>query len=134
MRYLLDVNVLVGWGWADHVDHARVVRWIAAMKNSKDVSLLTSSIPELGFIRVSVQRAAGRVSVAEAAQTLAGMLGSLGGHHIFLPDDCPGTDLPDWCHAASHTTDAHLLTLANAHGARLTTLDEAIPGALLVPR
>jgi predicted nucleic acid-binding protein len=134
VRYLLDVNVLVGWGWADHVDHARVVRWIAAMKESNDASLLTSSIPELGFVRVSVQRTAGRVSVAEAAETLAGMLKSLGGHHLFLPDDRPGTDLPDWCHTASRTTDAHLLTLAEAHSARLTTLDEAIPDALLIPR
>jgi len=34
---------------------------------------------------------------------------------------------------ASRTTDAHLLELAKAHGARLATLDRRIPGAFLVP-
>ena len=34
---------------------------------------------------------------------------------------------------ASRTTDAHLIRLAEAHGARLATLDTGIPGAFLVP-
>ncbi len=133
MNYLLDVNVLVAWGWSDHVEHERAVRWIAAARKQRSSRLLTSAIPELGFVRVSVQRAGGRVSVHEAGRTLAGMLRALGGRHVFLPDDRPATDFPEWCRGASRTTDAHLLRLAEAHGALLATLDTGIPGAFLVP-
>ena len=133
MNYLLDVNVLVAWGWSDHAAHERTVRWIAATRKRKATRLLTSASPELGFVRVSVQRAGGRVTVQEAGRTLTGMLRTLGARHRFLADDRPGDDLPEWCQGASRTTDAHLLRLAEAHGARLATLDTGIPGAFLVP-
>jgi len=133
MKYLLDVNVLLAWGWADHADHTRAASSIAALNAQNDVTMLTSSIPELGFVRVSVQRTGGRLSVAEAAETLAGMLRSLGTRHQFVFDDLSSTnDWPDWCAGASRTTDAHLVTLAGKHGARLLTLDTGIPGAHLL--
>ena len=134
MKYLLDVNVLVAWGWADHVDHERTAAWIRESRKQTGIRLLTSAIPQLGFVRISVQRTAGLVTVREAANTLTGMLNSLGDRHAFLADDTPATDFPDWCHQASRTTDAHLLRLARIHGAKLTTLDTGIPGAFLVPR
>lgn len=134
MDYLLDVNVLVAWGWTDHTDHLRTAAWLGAMKRKPDVTLLTSAIPELGFIRVSVQRAGGRLPVAEAAATLSGMLESLGKQYAFLPDDQASTHAwPAWCGSASGTTDAHLANLAESHGIQLATLDEGIPGAFLVP-
>ena len=132
MKYLLDVNILVAWGWSDHVDHDRTVTWIAAARRRK-ATLLTSAIPELGFVRVSVQRTGGRVTVQEASKTLAGMVTSLGARHAFLADDWPPRSFPGWCHQASRTTDAHLLQLAEAHGAKLATLDTGIPDAFLVP-
>ena len=82
---------------------------------------------------ISVQRTAGRVTVKEASKTLASMVTSLGARHVFLADDRRPTDFPEWCLHASRTTDAHLLQLAEAHGARLVTLDTGIPGAFLVP-
>ena len=133
MKFLLDVNVLVAWGWSDHVEHERTVTWIAAVRKQKATILLTSAIPELGFVRISVQRTGGRVTVKEASKTLAGMLSSLGACHVFLGDDRPAIGFPEWCHHASRTTDAHLLQLAEAHGAKLATLDTGIPGAFLVP-
>jgi toxin-antitoxin system PIN domain toxin len=134
MNYLLDVNVLLAWGWADHVDHRRVASWIGSMKKRRGIRLLTSSIPELGFVRVSVQRTGGLLSVADAVSTLEGMLRSLGTRHRFLADDRSSTRaLPDWCRAASLTTDAHLLLLARGHEAELATLDTGIPDALLLP-
>ena len=132
MKYLLDVNILVAWGWSDHVDHERTVTWIAAARRHK-ATLLTSPIPELGFVRVSVQRTAGRVTVQEASRTLAGMVAALGARHSFLADDWPTRDFPEWCSHASRTTDVHLLQLAAAHGATLATLDAGIAGAFLVP-
>ncbi|HEX5000540.1 MAG TPA: TA system VapC family ribonuclease toxin [Terriglobia bacterium] len=132
MKYLLDVNVLVAWGWADHVDHERTAIWIASVRKGKHW-LITAPIPELGFVRVSTQRAGGRVSVAEAVRTLRGMLASLGPRHVFLPDDMPIDVLPVWCHHPARTTDAHLLQLAESHGAILATLDTGIPDAFLIP-
>lgn len=134
MNYLLDVNVLIAWGWTDHADHDRAAAWIAAMNRQRGLKLLTSTIPELGFVRVSVQRLAGKLSVARASETLGEMLQSLGDRHEFLPDDLSSVRVwPAWCGAASRTTDAHLLALAASHGARLATLDTGIPGAFIVP-
>jgi len=133
VNYLLDVNVLVAWGWFDHVAHERTATWIASTSDRKSSQLLTSAIPQLGFVRVSVQRTGGLVTVQEAGRTLTGMLSTLGARHRFLPDDRPATDFPDWCQHASRTTDAHLVRLAEAHGAKLATLDVGIPGAFLVP-
>lgn len=134
MNYLLDVNVLLAWGWADHADHRRTASWIAGMKKKRSGRLLTSAIPELGFVRVSVQRSGGRLKVGDAAATLAAMLRSLGSHHSFLPDDRSSSGgFPPWCSAASHSTDAHLFSLARNHGAELATLDTGIPGAFLIP-
>ena len=133
MNYLLDVNVLVAWGWSDHVDHERTATWIAAARRRKATTLMTSAIPELGFVRVSVLRTGGRVTVAEATDTLAGMVAALGARHVLLADDHDARQFPEWCASASRTTDAHLVELAAAHGATLATLDTAIPGAFLIP-
>lgn len=133
MNYLLDVNILVAWGWTDHVAHDRTSRWIADTRGQGPSKLLTSAIPQLGFVRVSVQRTGGGVTVDEAARTLAGMLRSLGPAHAFVPDDRAARRFPAWCRHASQTTDAHLMQLAAAHGAELATLDAGIPGAFLVP-
>lgn len=133
MKYLLDVNLLVAWGWEDHLDHDRAAAWIAATKRIRSTTLLTSAIPQLGFVRVSVQRLPGSVIVSEAAKVFAGMINSLGRSHQFLADNVDSTKWPDWCESASRTTDAHLLSLADAHQAKLATLDAGIPGAFLLP-
>ena len=132
MKYLLDVNVLVAWGWADHADHDRVARWIGKVRKRGGDDLLTSAIPQLGFVRVSVQRTGGQVSPEAAGQVLSGMLRALGAVHEFVPDDQEASPWPAWCQAAARTTDAHLLALAKAHGAELATLDQGIPGAFLI--
>lgn len=133
MKYLLDVSILVAWGWLDHAAHEPTAKWIAEVRARKRARLLTSAIPELGFVRVSVRRTGGQVTVQAAARTLSAMLGTLGASHGFLPDDRRASDFPGWCRGAARTTDAHLLGLAEAHGARLATLDKGIPGALVVP-
>jgi len=134
MDYLLDVNVLVAWGWADHADHARAGQWIASVMAAKGDRILTSAIPELGFVRVSVHCSRGRITPAQAGSTLEGMILTLGASHGFLEDDCSGREeWPSWCRGAGRTTDAHLLKLAEAHQAELATLDQGIPGAFLIP-
>lgn len=37
MNYLLDANVLVAWGWADHTEHLRLGLWIAAARNQRGI-------------------------------------------------------------------------------------------------
>ena len=133
MNYLLDVNTLVAWGWADHVDHERVDVWLADLIHNGKDKVLTSAIPELGFVRVSVQRGAGKVTLEQATTVLKGMLATLGKLHHFLPDDQPVQPWPKWCRGAGKTTDAHLLKLATAHGHDLATLDQGISGAFLIP-
>lgn len=132
MNFLLDVNVLVAWGWADHQDHERVDQWVAQKLRQRNDMLLTSAIPQLGFVRVSVHRGGGLVTPAAASAVLAGLLQCLGERHRFLPDDQPANAWPDWCQGAGRTTDAHLIRLASAHGAQLATLDEGIPGAFVI--
>jgi hypothetical protein len=113
--------------WADPERDVRVARDLA-------VELLRhSAIPQLGFVRVSVQRMAGRLSVSEAANVLAGMIDSLGRSHEFLADNVDCTKWPAWCRSATRTTDAHLLSLAGFNQAKLATLDAGIPGAFLLP-
>jgi hypothetical protein len=105
------------------------------MKAKRGVTLATSAIPQLGFVRVSIQRTGGLLSIEEAANTLAGMLGALGRKHTFLPDNQPSAgQWPIWCSTASGTTDAHLIALSGSHGLLLATLDERIPGAFLIPK
>jgi hypothetical protein len=133
VKYLLDVNVLVAWGWSDHVDHQRTASWIGAARRRRATKLMTSAIPELGFVRVSVQRAGSHVTVAEATETLSDMVAALGASHVLLADDQGAREFPAWCASASRTTDAHLLELAARHGAKLATLDTGIPGAFVIP-
>jgi toxin-antitoxin system PIN domain toxin len=134
MRFLLDVNVLVAWGWADHTEHVQVTEWLATIVKNRSNTLLTSAIPELGFVRVSVQRSQGKVTAALAGEVLDGMLRKWRGKHEFLADDQPARVWPTWCQSATRTTDAHLLALAKAHQAELATLDAGIPGGFLIPR
>mgnify|MGYP000858221590 CR=1 FL=1 len=133
MSFLLDVNVLVAWGWSDHAEHLRVAHWLKSVRRSRKGVLHTSAIPQLGFVRVSVQRSHGQVPPTMAASVLEGMIQSLGVQHEFLPDDQPAFKWPDWCQGASRATDAHLLALATSHGLKLARLDEGIPGAFLLP-
>ena len=130
MKYLLDVNTLVAWGWSDHTEHDRAAAWLRAIRARKGVVLFTSAVPELGFVRVSVQRSGGRVSPSEASEVLAGMVQALGKAQEFLADDLTSTGTwPAWCANSQGTTDAHLLLLAKRHGAELATLDAGISGA-----
>ncbi|MEM9079381.1 MAG: PIN domain-containing protein [Verrucomicrobiota bacterium] len=134
MNYLLDVNVLVAWGWEDHEHHERVVNWIAARKKSRRDKLLTSAIPELGFVRVSILQSQGQVGAEQAVTVLRGMLETLGKRAVFVGDEVSSTEpLHDWCQRAKRTTDSHLLKLAERLEAKLATLDQGIPGAFVLP-
>jgi predicted nucleic acid-binding protein len=86
-----------------------------------------------GSAETNCSRPRGLVTIQEASETLKGMLASLSPRHSFLPDDQPSVSFANWCDSASRTMDAHLLQLAQAHQAKLVTLDAGIPGAFLIP-
>jgi predicted nucleic acid-binding protein len=134
MKFLLDVNTLIAWGWKDHPLHKRTAIWLRDVIASPECLIYTSAIPETGFVRVSVQRSEGAASVETSVENLKDMIKHLGKRHRFLPDDLSSRrEFPAWCKSSKHTTDAHLLALAEKHGLQLATLDTGIPGAFVIP-
>ncbi len=54
MTYLLDVNALVAFGYANHIHHLRVINWLGDLRgNQRTLRLATCAITELGFVRIA---------------------------------------------------------------------------------
>jgi hypothetical protein len=89
------------------------------------------SITELGFVRIASGKAGFAGNVRMAQRDLARLKAKQ--PFSFLDDGLGAALLPSWVERSKHVTDGHLLELAHTHGACLVTLDEGIPGALLIP-
>lgn len=131
MKYLLDVNALVALGFAQHEFHRRVAAWLRA---EQFPGLVTCSITELGFVRVLAQAAAYGFTVEQARHVLLRLKAAGSPRFTFLADDHDVSHLPAWAKSPKQTTDGHLIALASANEAILTTLDAKIPGAYLIPK
>lgn len=131
MTWLLDVNVLIAALVAAHEHHDRVSSWLAGLPAAD--RLATCSITELGFVRVLHQAPHLRVPVRESVRLLSRFRANRRRVVIRLPDDHDASDLPQWVKAGRQITDGHLAGLAVRHGARLATLDDGIPGAIIIP-
>jgi len=133
MKYLLDVDVLVAPCVREHEFHERVASWMNESARAGRSELITCSVTELGFLRTLAQvepygfydRARKGFAIAvEVEQRIpfclsfrrsrAGATAALG-------------------QRPKQITDGHLLGLAKAQGAEMATLDERIPGALVIP-
>lgn len=129
---LLDLNVLIALAWPQHVHHERAHAWFA----TRTTTWLTTPITEAGFLRLSTNPAVvtQRVSMSDALAMLAAIRGVAG--HSFLPDSS-SLAIPTISLAAvatsRHVTDAHLVNLAVASGARLATLDRGLEQMLASP-
>jgi len=130
MRYLLDVNALIAYGFRRHDFHDRVGAWIRSRKGDH---FLTCSITELGFVRVLGNVRALGMDVAHAKSLLQELKAWKELPLEFINDGNDISFLPKWTKSPAQTTDGHLVQLANANGAVLATLDEGIPGAFLIP-
>jgi hypothetical protein len=130
MRYLLDVNTLIAYGYRKHGFHDRVGAWIQSRRGDR---FLTCSITELGFVRVLGNVRAYGMGVAQARLLLTELKAWSTLPLEFLPDECDISALPAWVKSPAQVTDGHLVQLAKANGAVLATLDEGIPGAFLIP-
>ncbi|MCL5044049.1 MAG: PIN domain-containing protein [Deltaproteobacteria bacterium] len=117
MSHLLDVNFLVACGWQSHADHVRASRWLSRAR-----SFATSSVSEMGFLRVSLSPAFGaRFDDARAAlEAIVRMP-----RHRFLRDATPAASLPP-VSTGKDVTDAHLVGLARRHRLKLATFDGAL--------
>lgn len=121
---LLDVNFLIALGWPNHVHHDLARNWFTAHHRT---GWATTPITEIGFVRISSNRAMLRPAATPAASVqLLRQLAELPGHY-FWPDDAsmivgPGNTVD---HLLSHrdVTDAHLLALARSRQGRLVTFD-----------
>ena len=130
MRYLLDVNALIAYGFRQHGFHDQVGAWIRSRKGDR---FLTCSITELGFVRVLGNVRSYGMNVAEARSLLTGLKAWKALPLEFIPDGNDISSLPNWVKSPAQTTDGHLVQLASANGAVLATLDEGISGAFLIP-
>jgi len=117
MKYLLDVNTLVAWGYEMSTHHESFHKWAA---KTGFANMLTCSHAELGFLRVAMQ--AFKVTRADADKELANIRKLTGGYIA----DCPQPNLAAWADTGAKTTDAYLCQLARAHGLQLATFDNGI--------
>ncbi len=124
-RYLLDTNMLMALAWADHVHHKAALSWF---RNQPGQTLFyTCPITENGFIRAGshAQVLKAGFSPAQAIQALRKIRGMR--RFQFLPDNISLTDAslvePKKIESYKSLTDAYLLGLAIANGAKLVTLD-----------
>lgn len=130
MRYLLDVNALMAYGFRRHDFHGRVGAWMKSRRNDR---FLTCSITELGFVRVLGNIRTYGMNVAHARALLSDLKSRSAMPLVFLADADDISTLPAWVKTPAQTTDGHLLQLAKSNGAVLATLDQGIPGAFLIP-
>jgi predicted nucleic acid-binding protein len=130
VKYLLDVNALMGLGFSKHAFHERIENWLASVGRA---DLATCAITELGFVRILAQLPDHEITVESAQEMLALLKATSLASFTFLVDDAGVDRLPKWVKHAKQTTDGHLVSLAHAHGAVLATLDRKIHGAYLIP-
>jgi uncharacterized protein len=130
MKYLLDVNALIAYGFRKHDFHDRVSAWVRSCKGDR---FLTCSITELGFVRILGNVRAYSMDIAHARLLLVELKAWKALPLEFISDGNDISKMPAWVTKSAQTTDGHLLELANAHGAALATLDERIPGAYTIP-
>ena len=133
MMYLLDVSTLLAFGLREHVFHERVATWVRMLESKEEANLATCAITELGFLRILTQASSYNFTTAQGKALLSQLKMTKGLRFSFLADNQGLEDLPLWVNGPKQITDGHLLGLAMAHGARMATLDERIPGALVIP-
>jgi len=127
MVTLLDINVIVALAWPNHVHHAGAHRWFARHARR---GWATSSLVELGFVRVSsnARAIAAAVSPQEAAALLR-RITALPHHHFWADDvrfaESRGIALS---RVVGHqqVTDAQLVGLAVRHKGGLVTFDRGL--------
>jgi uncharacterized protein len=129
VKYLLDVNALIAYGFRRHGFHEQVARWMISSKANR---FLTCSITELGFVRVLGNIRTYGMDVTRAADLLRELKTSAILPLEFISDGNDISGLPGWVKSHAQITDGHLVQLAKSNDATLATLDKGIPGAYVI--
>ncbi len=117
MSHLLDVNFLIACGWQSHADHVRASRWLGSAK-----SFATSSVSEMGFLRVSLSPAFG-ACFEDAIAALEAIVRMRA--HRFVRDGTRAGSLPSVT-SGKDVMDAHLVHLARRNRLKLATFDAVL--------
>ncbi len=131
MIHLLDVNVLIALGDANHSHREKALRFFE--QSAAVEGWATCPLTENAFIRIlgGPLYPGGPRSTMEARRLLASILRAPG--HQFWPDDLSLADprcfpnLP----GPKSLTDLYLLGLAVKHGGRFVTFDAGIDASLI---
>jgi toxin-antitoxin system PIN domain toxin len=124
---LPDVNVLVALLWESHVHHATARRWFAGLARGP---WATAAITQAGFVRVSSNSRVvpDAIPVRQAVATLRQLLAV--GDHRLLSDLHGFADNPlvphDRLIGHRQITDAHLVSIARQHDAKVVTFDSGL--------
>jgi uncharacterized protein len=116
MKHLLDVNVLLAAIWADHPHHGRAAAWLGGK------TVVLCPLSELGFLRISTHKKAFNSPMQKARTGLERFAQERKAARI--DDDLPA--LNSHPEQSEHVTDHYLADLADKHGCKLATMDEAI--------
>lgn len=128
--FLLDVNVLLALTDPMHVHHDAAHGWFAEIGRQ---SWATCPITENGFVRVaSNPRYPNRPGEVPVVLDILRRFCALDGHQ-FWPEDVSIRELipPDAVITHNQLTNAYLLGLAVAKGAKLATLDQRIAAEIV---
>jgi predicted nucleic acid-binding protein len=130
MRYLLDVNALIGLAHTGHVLHTKVSNWFLSVAATAR-GFHTCSITEIGFVRVSVVTGS-QPDLATAKQALDALKASSKIRFELIADDVGVAQLPAFVKKPQAITDGHLFELARKNSMQLATFDQGIPNALQI--
>src|SRR5690348_16948095 len=103
MKHLLDVNVLLAAIWKKHPQHARTAGWLI------DKHVVLCPLAELGFLRISSNKKAINVPMADARALLGKFAKERKVERI--PDDLHALD--SRAHKSEDVTDCYLADLAD---------------------
>lgn len=126
MRFLLDVNVLIGLAFPTHSSHQKAHAWF---RREPERLWATCALTQAGFLRAA-SRALGGTRDA-VRQALAGLeRDCLSPQHEYWPVDVDLRGLSDSQRSRltgpDQVADMQLLMLAHRHRGRLATLDAGI--------
>ena len=126
LRMLLDVNVLLALAWPNHQFHASAKRHFVSFR---DAGWSTCAITELGFIRISSNKAFSEYARPPAAAAkLLCALKRVGTHSYLqtLPSPAANQELFQPLVGHKQTTDAYLVEVAALNDTQLATFDRRL--------
>ncbi len=113
MKYLLDVNILIGAIRREQAAHGRIATWL----EGKEIVLCP--LCELGFLRIATHPKIFGFTMADARRGLEKFAEERNVERI--PDDLPALDSRP--RKSDEVTDHYLADLAAKHSLKLATLD-----------